>query len=189
MSSTLNFLGAYLRNWRSIGSVLPSSDYLARLMLRQLDFHNAETIIELGAGTGAITKHIITRKEKETHLLVFEPYADFVPPLEKLCSDSSNVSIIQDIAQKLPDYLKQRGLKRADYIFSSLPLAGWEKQQREDLFSMLSKHIWKGGMFIQYQYFAPTYTTSLKSYFREVKLNTTLMNFPPPTWVYACRNV
>ncbi len=158
-------------------------------MLRSLDFQNAETIVELGAGTGAITKHLVANKKPETHLLVFEPYADFVLPLEKLCSDSSNVSIIQDIAQKLPDNFQQRGLKRADYIFSSLPLTGWEKQQREDLFSMLSKHIWKGGMFIQYQYFAPTYATPLRSYFREVRLNATLMNFPPPTWVYACRNV
>lgn len=49
----------FLKNWKQIGSITPSSNFLSRKMLKGLDISGAKMIVELGAGTGSITKHII----------------------------------------------------------------------------------------------------------------------------------
>ena len=47
---------------RSLGptaSMFPSSRYLANALTRPIDFRRARTVVELGPGTGAVTKEIL----------------------------------------------------------------------------------------------------------------------------------
>lgn len=52
------FIKAYLKNPSRTGSVLPSSDRLGKAFANQLDLLPVNRIVELGPGTGALTKHI-----------------------------------------------------------------------------------------------------------------------------------
>ena len=181
----LAFLHEYLKDHKRIGSITPSSRYLARSMLRNLDLKSAETVVELGAGTGAITQHLVARKKQETCLLVFESHGCFASELEQRFAHNS-LTIIRDSAENLPYYFQKYSVKRADYIISSLPLACWDDARQAQFFSLLAKHVWKGGAYVQYQYFMPTYRRALKEHFREVQLSVTFLNVPSPAWVYTC---
>ncbi|NTU68623.1 MAG: hypothetical protein HGB02_07065 [Chlorobiaceae bacterium] len=52
------FIKAYLKNPSRTGSVIPSSDRLGKAFADQLELLPVNRIVELGPGTGALTKHI-----------------------------------------------------------------------------------------------------------------------------------
>ncbi len=58
MRKEILFLKKYLKNPQSVGSVIPSSEFLAKAMFRSIKELDQTPVIEIGAGTGAITKHI-----------------------------------------------------------------------------------------------------------------------------------
>ncbi len=58
MRKEILFLKKYLKNPKSIGSVMPSSEFLAKAMFNSIKELDQTSVIEIGAGTGAITQHI-----------------------------------------------------------------------------------------------------------------------------------
>ena len=50
------FLQAFLKSPRVIASVFPSSSFLERRVVRAADVGSARAVVELGAGTGGITR-------------------------------------------------------------------------------------------------------------------------------------
>ena len=66
----MSFIFQYFLHPRSVGAVKPSSKRLAQKMVEDVDFENAECIVEIGAGTGVFTEEIIRRRRKETNFFV-----------------------------------------------------------------------------------------------------------------------
>lgn len=58
--------------WSDIGYGLGSSRWLARRMIDIAEIHGAGTIVELGAGYGALTKYLIQYKSPGTKLVIVE---------------------------------------------------------------------------------------------------------------------
>ena len=50
------FLQQFLKNPRQVGSVIPSSRYLERRVVALAEIATARTIVELGTGTGGMTR-------------------------------------------------------------------------------------------------------------------------------------
>jgi phospholipid N-methyltransferase len=55
-----------------VGSMIPSSRFLATKMLKNIPFDQAKVIVELGPGTGIFTEKIMKRLNPDTHLVVIE---------------------------------------------------------------------------------------------------------------------
>lgn len=55
------FFRESLRNLRSIGSVLPSSRFLCRAIVKHIDAQLAHTVVELGPGDGVVTRYILEK--------------------------------------------------------------------------------------------------------------------------------
>jgi phosphatidylethanolamine/phosphatidyl-N-methylethanolamine N-methyltransferase len=76
----LGFLSEAIRNYRQTGAVAPSSRGLARSMVRHLhDQPGPRRILEVGSGTGAFTRHILSGMEDGDRLDAVEiskPFAD-----------------------------------------------------------------------------------------------------------------
>src|SRR5262245_52184621 len=66
------FLTKFLQRGRVIASFAPSSRYMARAVLRGIDFDKKPTIVELGAGTGPITKELLSRMGTRGRLIINE---------------------------------------------------------------------------------------------------------------------
>src|SRR5574340_153459 len=74
-------------DFQNIASVAPSSRHLARAMLDGLSINEARTVVELGAGTGAITRVLLETLPARATLLAFEINPEFISHMEKRFSD------------------------------------------------------------------------------------------------------
>ncbi len=67
----LAFLKGFLREPKGVGSVIPSSRFLERKMVRMAGVAQAESVIELGPGTGGTTRAILAAMPETATLAFF----------------------------------------------------------------------------------------------------------------------
>ena len=84
MSKKFNFFKEAVKNYKTSGTIMPSSKYLAGKMLKEIDFSKADIIIELGPGNGAITHNILAKIKPSTILICFEINDAFYNELTKI---------------------------------------------------------------------------------------------------------
>jgi|SRR5690606_4719315 len=185
MSEVKNFRKQFWKERKTVGSMTPSSRFLTKKMLRNIDFSKRKVIVELGPGTGVFTREIIKKMTPDSILLVFEINDTFFQDLSKKISDS-RVHLIHDSAVKIEEYLSKYDLQEADVVISSLPLAVIDANIRSAILENTKKSLKKGGKFIQFQYSLQS-KGLLKKLYKEIKISFTILNFPP-AFVYTCRN-
>ncbi|UMR35223.1 phospholipid methyltransferase [Paenibacillus polymyxa] len=68
----LLFLQGFLTNPQRVGSLIPSSRFLAAKVVESVPWDEVKTVAELGSGTGAITRCMKTQLTGSTKVLLFE---------------------------------------------------------------------------------------------------------------------
>ncbi|MBM3232608.1 methyltransferase domain-containing protein [Candidatus Pacearchaeota archaeon] len=179
---SVDFFMQFIKNKREIGAIAPSSNFLARKITGCVDFDRAKLIVELGAGTGIITRHLAESLRPESNLIVVEPNDEFHRDLIKL--KRRNIKIIKGYAEDLSKHIEDKGFCKADYIVSGLPLAAWSEVQRKDVMESIMRGLSDKGGFVQFQYSLQSYR-KFKELFSDVQIKFTLMNLPP-AFVYSC---
>lgn len=69
--SKFSFLQESLKNMKTMGTVIQTSNYAGKVLAGMLDFNDISVIVELGGGDGAITKHLLKNLKKDARLFVF----------------------------------------------------------------------------------------------------------------------
>jgi len=164
----LDFLKQFILHPRSIGAIVPSSKSLAEAMLDPIDFARAEHIVELGPGTGAVTKSILRRMGKNATLTVVELNPDFCTMLSAI--DDHRLTIVNGDARSLSSTVK-----KADYIISSLPLNTLNDEDRSRIIHEIKSTVKHS--YIQFHY-SPFGEKYLKENFKVTK-KFVLKNIPP----------
>ena len=177
------FIKEFWKDKKMIGSIMPSSKFLAAKMLNHIPLKNTKLIIELGPGTGIFTEKIIEKIGASTHLIVLELNTDFCKEL-KAKINLPNVHIKEASADKIGEIIKEFGFEKADIIISSLPLANFSEELRNSILEIVHESLNEKGSFIQFQYSLNAFK-NLKKLFPVIKLNFTALNFPP-AFVYTC---
>src|ERR1700760_3678839 len=95
MSDALLFLKKFLKHGTKIASLAPSSPWLSRATVGNVDWAKANVIVELGAGTGPITRVIAERTRPETKVVVLERDADFARILRERFAKYPNFDVIE----------------------------------------------------------------------------------------------
>jgi phosphatidylethanolamine/phosphatidyl-N-methylethanolamine N-methyltransferase len=128
-SATLFFL-QWLRAPGRMGAVVPSSRRLADAMARQIPSdarQDSAPIIELGGGTGSITRGILESGIPPHRLIVLERD----PRLADLLTERfPGVTVLCGDAQELETLLAERAITRVAAIVSGLPLLLFPEQAR-----------------------------------------------------------
>jgi phospholipid N-methyltransferase len=194
------FFSQSLRSLSVTASLFPSSRFLASALLRAIDFNSAQVIVELGVGTGAITKEILRRLRPNAVLLGVDLNPAFVNHVRRKIQDSRFIPILGS-AERLGALLDRHGFKSADAIVSSLGLSAMRPAQRSAILTQAAAHLTKDGVLTQYQYLhasgKPRWVSSLgvvsfherdflKAHFRQVGSERVIWNLPPAR-VYTCR--
>ena len=170
MSGRIKFLKEAFVNIKTLGTITPSSRFLSKRMLKEIDFSSVNVIVELGAGNGAITKFILKNLPPKAVLICFE--------LILLKSSAENIEI----------ELQKLNVNTVDFIISSLPLTIIPDNISEDILQKSYKVLDKNGSFIQYQY-SLTYLKKLNSVFKDaISLGFEPLNIPP-AFIYRCKKV
>jgi phospholipid N-methyltransferase len=194
------FFTQSLRSLSVTASIFPSSRFLASALLRPIDFGAARVIVELGIGTGAITKEILRRLAPGAILVGLDLNPAFVNHVRRKIQDPRFIPVLGQ-AERLGALLGRQGIQRADAIVSSLGLTAMPPPQRTAILKQAAAHLSPEGVLTQYQYLHasgnPNWASSfglprfaekefLKAHFPQVACERVIWNFPP-AWVFTCR--
>jgi len=163
LTEHLLFLRAMLRNPRSVGAIAPSSRYLARRMV--MGIGGAEQIIELGPGTGAFTREIVSRLGPGGRVLAVETNRAFV---ERLQLAWPQVDCVCASAETLPALAAARGISGVDHIISGLPFASLPTETTRRILNGVHETLRVGGTFTTFQYVHAYGMTAAAGFRREL---------------------
>lgn len=186
----IEFFQAFIREPASVGALSPSSRFLARAMIHGLSLETADTVVELGPGTGAFTGLIRERIGKRTTFIAVE-----LNPLNArgLQRRFPNVTVYNDSAEKMSDYLALHGKTRADYIVSGIPWANLTAIQQQKILDSVLGALAPGGVFTTFAYIharwlpkARRFRDKLEELFARVETSPVVWGNLPPAFVYRC---
>ncbi len=161
--------------------MVPSSPFLVRKMLSKVDFDSARLVMELGPGTGPLTKEILKRLHPDGRLIVVESNETFCVMLRKIGDARLRVECVS--AEELSRVLDGQ---KADVVVSGLPLAVIDREAVRNILGAVKEVLAPGGIFVQFQYSLAS-KKLLKTFFKEVSVDFTPANVPP-AFVYVARN-
>lgn len=175
----LDFLAAWVKKPRQTASVVPSSRYLAQLMVRGLDPADGR-VMELGGGTGVFTRAILATGLPAEKLEVVEINPGFARSLRR---HFPRASILEVPAQSVSSHAAgERGSYQM--VVSGLPLLAMDKSLHIAILSEAFAMLRPGGSFVQFTYSVrpPVSKTILDMLDLDVsRVGHTVRNFPPAT--------
>lgn len=191
MSEHSRLLGAFVRKPTRTGAIAPSSRELAELMASEMGLTEADTVVELGAGTGVFTRLIAERAKPGATVLAFEIDG---PLAGKLDGTIPGVSVVHDSAERIADHLAAAGRASADCILSGLPWAVFSRELQQSLLTAVLAALRPGGTFATFAYipaawFPPgrRFRALLAGGFASVERTRVVWGNVPPAFVYRCR--
>lgn len=190
------FALAAASDFQSTASIAPSSRHLARAMLEGLPIDRVSTVVELGAGTGAITRVLLEKLPRHATLLAFEINPDLIRCLKETFPDPRLV-LVNSRAENLGSELRRRGYHRVDAVVSSLSLRFMPDDRQRILLENLDPFMDERSVYTQYQYVhgfrfengkAQRHSSLpfLRQYFDSIQCRTIWRNLPPAR-VFTCR--
>lgn len=179
------FVLALLRNPRQIGAVVPSGQSLARAMAIAAA-PSGKRILEIGPGTGAITKALLAEGATPDQLCLLERDTKLTIYLtEKF----PGVRVINGDARSIADVVQPKSGSCFDIVISSLPLLNMREADKITILDQVFSILDPQGALVQYTYSAKApISPSLTNRFG-VKGERTAMifrNLPPASvWKYC----
>ncbi|MCD9023976.1 class I SAM-dependent methyltransferase [Cohnella silvisoli] len=175
------FLRKFMNHPKQIGSVVPSSRFLAESMVNAIPWHNVKAAAELGAGTGAITQYIAQRASKDAEVYLFEKDTKM---RRQLKLEYPGFTCAANAANMLR-ILEGNGERHLDCILSGLPFYNFPQEVRDQLMEQIVGALKPGGLFVAFQYSLQMKKQMAKLFDIE-KIKFVPLNFPP-AFVYVCR--
>jgi phosphatidylethanolamine/phosphatidyl-N-methylethanolamine N-methyltransferase len=143
------FLSHFRKSPRTVGAIAPSSQKLARAMLDGLTLEPGTRVVELGPGTGAITREIATRLPPGAPCLAIDIDPVFTA---RVSSRWPHIDAICDRAEHLLDIVRHRQLLPVDHIISGLPFASLPTDATRAIVDAIAATLRPGGTFTTFQY-------------------------------------
>lgn len=152
MRQGLAFALGYLRNPRRVGAIAPASRALAQAILTEVLRTAPGTLIEVGAGTGAITRALLPALVQADRFMVIERDPDFARLLRRSFPD---LEVLNHCATRL-DAL-DIDHRSPVTVVSSLPLLSMTRDEAHGCIDAMVALIEgrPGSRLIQYTYASP----------------------------------
>jgi phosphatidylethanolamine/phosphatidyl-N-methylethanolamine N-methyltransferase len=145
------FLRRWLRRPLGMGSVTPSSQALGRAMARAALEHlpPGHVVVELGAGTGSITRALLATGLPEALLVPVELDAELHV---RLARAFPTLRMLNGDAAQLPALLARHDVKPVGAVVSSLPLLAMPAPVVEAIARAIVSVLPAGGRLVQFTY-------------------------------------
>lgn len=159
VSSSCWYFKNFVRSPGSVGSFVPSSSFLAeRLVSLEREFgggRGPRRILEIGAGTGAITRKILRTMQPGDTLHVVEMHTDFAPVIERLVRKSRpgvsplSVRILNCEFESFAPGVRD---ETYDVIYCSLPFNSMKARVVADILLEINRILMRSGLLIYFEY-------------------------------------
>ena len=188
MSDFRLFFGKFLKHGTAIASLAPSSRWLARATIANIDWGRVGVVVELGAGTGPITRELAARAGARTRLVIVERDPDFAEILRERYSGRANLEVVEGDVADLAGMLADRGVARVDHVVSGLPTPSFPRELQQALFRNVRDLLEPDGTYNQITEMPLVYWNFYRRFFDHVQFVFEPRNFPP-AGAYICRGV
>lgn len=190
MRDRARFLAAFVRRPFDTGSITPSSIHLARAMVSGMDLPAADTVVELGPGTGVFTKLIEAQMRPGASCLCFEINCEMAKDLAR---QFPRIHVVNDSVEHIDRHLKALGRSAVDAAISGLPWAAFAPEHQRRLLDATVGALRPGGKFATFAYThaarmprARKFRELLESRFKTVTTSPIVWRNVPPAFVYRC---
>ncbi len=190
MSHSLLFR-RFLTNPTQVGALCPSSPALCRRIAGDIGLEKASTVVELGPGTGAITREILKRLSPQCHFLAVE----LDPALcATLNAEFPQLAVHNGSAAELGAILAKRRMTAAEVIVSGLPWAIFPESLQREILASVVESLQPGGCFTTFAYLqglllpaGQRFRRTLRDFFPSVETTNVVWRNLPPAFIYRCR--
>ncbi len=172
------FFRQWLRSPKSMGSILPSSMVLARAVAGAAAWEPGQTVVELGAGTGAISQGLIERgipSESITMIELDESLYDY------LRNRFPGVRVVHGDATRLAEIVAEQNIDHVSTVVSGLPMVNMPLEFQQAIVTESFKAMKPGGFMLQYSYSPIRPIPAKKLGVKAKMVRYVIRNVPPAT--------
>lgn len=178
----LRFFKGWIDKPRAVGSIVPTSSVTARKMATVVNPDSGLPVLELGPGTGVITKAILEAGVKPENLWSIEYSQDFV---DHLRLNYPGVNVIHGDAFDLDKTLGDKRDTVFDSVISGVPLLNFPVAQRIAYVEDLLDRIPAGRPIVQLTYGPLSPVPPGKGNYTVAHFDFIIRNLPPTQlWLY-----
>lgn len=170
------FLAGLLRDPIHTGAIAPSGRALANAMAAAVDPSAAGIVVELGGGTGSITRALLDRGVAPRRLVSVEFNPLFAAELRKRFP---RISVLEGDAAELNALLDRHGFGAVSAVVSGLPLLNMRTETRQAILRESLSRLMGRGPFLQFTYGLKSPFGPLDPGVRAWRMQRVWRNIPP----------
>ncbi|CAG0991540.1 phosphatidylethanolamine/phosphatidyl-N-methylethanolamine N-methyltransferase [Myxococcaceae bacterium] len=144
------FFQAFLRKPKEVGSIIPSSRFLMRRVVREARVDRAKLVVELGPGTGGSTRALLRTMRPDAKLLAIEINPRFARLISQTISDPRLVVHVGS-AEDIAGALRANGLPAPDVVLSGIPFSTMPRNLGLAIIRSVHEVLRPNGRFVAYQ--------------------------------------
>lgn len=178
----LTFLKGWIDKPKAVGAIVPTSSVTSRRMASVIDIESGLPVLEVGPGTGVITKAILAHGTRPRDLYTVEYSPNFVRHLRQLYPE---VNVIEGDAFDLDTALGDRRDTLFDCVISAVPLLNFPTPRRIAYVENLLDRVPPGRPVVQITYGPLSPIPAGKGDYVVEHFDFIMRNIPPAhLWVY-----
>jgi len=188
LTTYLHFFWAGLAKHGQTGGIVPSQRFLIAKMIAPVPKTYRGRVIELGAGSGALTLRLAARCP-EARILACE----INPTLARdhrcnLAGAGLNgrVELVTGSATNLLSELGKSGVEKPGFVISGIPLGNLGREKALAHIDTIYQTLGAGGIYIQFQH-SLLDRKKIRTRFPNLRTVPVFLNFPPAVVYYAQR--
>ena len=148
------FFREFRNRFETTGAIAPSGRFLAGALTGPLKQREGPVrVLEVGPGTGAVTRHIVNQLKPGDRFDLVELNDNFVSILRQSFQNDTNYRHAADFSEvhllPLQEFQTEQPY---DYIISGLPLTAFGARQVKDILSTIRLILQPGGVFSYFEY-------------------------------------
>lgn len=170
------FFQEFIKHPLEIGSIIPSSRFLERRIVQTAGVRSAQTIVELGPGTGGTTRAILRAMPPQAKLLTIE----INPNFHALVSAVADDRLIAHLGSAcgLKETLQRYGLSAPDAVISGIPFSTMRNGLGSQIMEAITSALAPGGCFVAYQV-SKEVASVCQPFLGPGRMEVELLNIPP----------
>lgn len=178
----IRFFKRWMKNPKATGGIVPTGPSLAKSMARFVDPASDAPVLELGPGTGVITKAILATGLPQSQLTCLEFSEEFIAPLE---SQFPKINVVQGDAFDLETSFPIDTTPKFSAVISALPLLNFPSDLRTKLATDLLDRMLPNAPIVQFSYGRKSPIPRNDHLYSTKAHDWVIMNIPPArVWVY-----
>lgn len=165
-----------------LAAVTSSSGMLSRLVAEQVLPVDDGVVLELGAGTGAVTRALLAAGVPADRLIVVEIDQEMALFLRAAYPD---VAVVEGCASRIGQRLPPKAMGRVGAVICGIPVSLLPFEQQKDLVAVMLSLLPAGRAFLMYTHRLGSPLPARKLGLVGKRLAFTLKNFPPASvWAF-----